>query len=90
MTGTPSFHLANGLTTSDLLPQRAPSEVTRNAFTPCFAATAHIVMTTDDVALLQSGAECLAAFVRSGQAELLTWGPSKEATMKTLLDVTGR
>jgi hypothetical protein len=47
-------------------------------------------MTTDDVALLQSGAECLAAFVRSGQAELLTWGMSKEATMKTLLDVTGR
>ncbi|GAQ87921.1 Putative importin 9 [Klebsormidium nitens] len=73
-----------------LLLQRSPADVSRTAFGPCFGATARIVMTTDDAALLQSGAECLAAFVRSSGTELLQWGPAKEETMKTLLDATGR
>ena len=57
-----------------LRPAPSGGESARACHAACFAAVVQLALTSDDVGVLQSAAECLRAFLRSGGEASLAWG----------------
>jgi hypothetical protein len=57
-----------------LRPAPCGGEEARACHAACFGAVARLAKTSDDVGILQSAAECLRAFLRSGGEVSLSWG----------------
>lgn len=57
-----------------LRPAPCGGEEARACHAACFGAVARLAATSDDVGVLQSAAECLRAFLRSGGEASLRWG----------------
>ena len=57
-----------------LRPAPCGGEEARACHAACFGAVARLATTSDDVGVMQSSAECLRAFLRSGGEASLAWG----------------
>eukprot|EP00271_Cylindrocystis_brebissonii_P017723 TRINITY_DN471_c0_g1_i1.p1 TRINITY_DN471_c0_g1~~TRINITY_DN471_c0_g1_i1.p1 ORF type:complete len:1065 (+),score=246.85 TRINITY_DN471_c0_g1_i1:95-3289(+) len=82
--------VAGGLDLLTHLLQRSPPDLVKLCHDQVFTHVIAIVLKSDDNSELQSGAECLAAFVRRGGQPLLLWASNPSQSMKMLLDAAAR
>ena len=93
--GQPPMLVESSLDVMCVLLRPAPcgGDTAKACHAACFAAVTQLAMTSDDVGVLQSAAECLRAFLRSGGTNSLAWGVDGSGNgevLRSYLDAAAR